>query len=170
MKLTLLGLIFWNTWTSRPHLWAKFNRVPFIIWKMLKSWSFLEIALNGLTCSDLETYRNVGNWDLLQDSQFFSNFQKWLDLSHNRFKTLPKFEEESGVYIPLEYLDISNNPFTSIISKSLPDTILALNISCFMSRTFESNAVDNLHQLRELYKRFFLVTLVHHGNISLCCK
>ena len=141
----------------------------------MKHLNLSSTSLSEIQQSAFHHLKNVEVLDMSRNSLERLNLQRlrnlqWLDLSRNRFKTLPKFEEESGVYIPLEYLDISNNPFSDIMSKSLPDTLLALNISCFNSRTFESNAVDNLHQLRELTARGFgcsrRIEVVERGAFS----
>ena len=102
-----------------------------------KSVETLDLSHNNLQTLDLHKLRNL---------------QK-LDLSYNSFKLLPSFTEESGIFIPLGWLDLSNNPFSNIIAGHLPDSIKYLDLSCMKTTAFSADALDNQFNLEELIIR-----------------
>ena len=102
-----------------------------------KSVETLDLSHNSLQTLDLHKLRNL---------------QK-LDLSDNSFKILPSFEESPGIFVPLEWLDLSNNPFSNIQTGTLPDSIKFLDLSCIKTTAFDSDALDNQFNLEELIIR-----------------
>jgi len=73
-----------------------------------------------------------------------------IDLSFNKFTTVPSFKDESGYFLTLEKIRLSRNPIEDLGEDNFPPTLTELHLSCTRVKRIESGNLESAIGLKKL--------------------